>query len=81
MSEGSLPCALLTHWRTALSSHLGVCSLLMRKFVTLVQNHELTLSILPKIILAGLQVLHSSANVAELSWACGQVVHHVLGFR
>ena len=31
--------------------------------------------------LAGLQVLHSSASVAELSWACGRVVHHVLGFR
>ena len=53
----------------------------MRKVVTLAQNHEQTLSILPKIILAGLQVLRSSATVAELSWAFGRVVHHVLGFR
>ena len=30
-----------------------------------------------KIVLAGLQVLLSSANAAELSWACGLVFHHV----
>ena len=53
--------------RTALSSHLGVCSWLMRKVVGLAQNHEHTPTILPKIILAGFQVLRSSANVAELS--------------
>ena len=53
----------------------------MRKVVTLAKNHEHTPFILPKIFLAGLQVLRSSAGVAELSWACGRVLHHVLGFR
>ena len=40
-------------------------------------EHEHTLIILPKIVLAGLCVLGSSAGVAELSWACSQVFHHV----
>ena len=31
--------------------------------------------------LAGFQVLRSSACVAELSWACGQVVHHVFMYQ
>ena len=35
------------------------------------------LIILSKKALAGLQVLLNSANLAELSWACGQVFHHV----
>ena len=29
------------------------------------------------LFLAGLHVLGSSAGVAELSWACGRVIHHV----
>ena len=41
--------------------------------VTPVQNHEHTLIIWPKIVLSGLQVLLSSAGVADLSWACGKV--------
>ena len=52
-----------------------------RKVVTLVQTHEHTLIILPKKILAGFQVLGSSACVSELSWVCGRVIHHVVGFK
>ena len=58
-----------------LSSVLILLVLLTRKHLTK------TIIILPKIILAGFQVLHSSACEAELSWACGRVIHHVLGFR
>ena len=54
---------------------------LLYSFVTLAQTHEHTLIILSKIILAGFQDLDSPACVAELSWACGRVIHHALGFR
>ena len=37
--------------------------------------------ILSNIFLAGLQVLLSSACVAELRWACGWVLHHVFGVQ
>ena len=77
-SEGSLPCPLLMHLHMFLSSHLEVCSCLGARLLRL---HKLMSIILPKIILAGFHVLQSSACVAELSWACGRVVHHVLGFR
>ena len=33
------------------------------------------------LILAGFRDLRSPACVAELSWASGRVIHHVLGFR
>ena len=36
-------------------------------------------NVLSKIVLAGLQVLLSSASVAGLSWACGRVFCHVSG--
>ena len=37
--------------------------------------------IMSKIFLAGLQVLLSSACIAELSWECGWVLHHVFGVQ
>ena len=45
--------------------------------IRLAQNHEHTLNILSKIVLAGLQVLLSSAVAAELSWEYGRVSRHV----
>ena len=85
------------HLRLALSSHLKVClfhslshqvvTLFLSNIfdlaqaVTLAQNHEHTLIILPKIVLAGLHVLRSSAGIAELSWACGRVFYNVLGVQ
>ena len=58
----------LTPWSLFLTHALAV---------KLVQNHERTLSILSKIVLAGLQVLLSSAYASELSWACGRVFQYV----
>ena len=40
--------------------------------ITLAQNHDHTLYILSKIILAGHHALLCPASVAELSWACGR---------
>ena len=65
---------MLTHLRMASSSRLEVCHDLVQA-VTLAQNHEHTQIILSKILLAGLQVLLSSACIVELSWACGWVLH------
>ena len=44
----------------------------------LAQNHEHTLHILPKRVLAGLHDLLSPASIAELSWACGRVFYHFI---
>ena len=75
--NNSFYCALLMHLHQALSSHL----VLSARLLCLRKTHELTLIILPKIILAGFQDLRSPACVAELSWAYGRVIHHVLGYR
>ena len=71
---------LLMHLRTASSSHLKVCHDLVQD-VTLAQNHEHTQIILSKIFLAGLQVMLSSACIAELSWAFGWALHHFFGVQ
>ena len=59
---------------------LGDVILLTSQVVSFTEVQEGSFSrfdILSKIVLAGLQVLLSSANAAELSWACGRVFHHV----
>ena len=42
---------------------------------------SISLHILSKIVLADLHDLLSPASIAELSWACGRVFHHVFGVR
>ena len=58
-----------------LSSLSGVHSCHLRSVVTLAQTHEHTRVVLANIILAGLHDLFSSALVAKLKWASGQVIH------
>ena len=58
-----------------LSSLSGMCSCHLRSVVTLAQTHERTWIVLANVILAGLHDLFSSALVAKLKWASGQVIH------